>query len=90
MHHIPEQSLLDLGLMVQMHRPDRLGQERFVQRICQVTQERGVPRLKELFTRDRESNLRNVAGVGWPMPPDGVEMARLVHKTELAGQRISH
>jgi type IV secretory pathway ATPase VirB11/archaellum biosynthesis ATPase len=90
MHHIPEQSLLDLGLMVQMRRPDRLRQERYVQRICQVTQERGAPKLKELFMRDRESKLRNVAGEGWPMPPDGVELARMVRRTELAADRISH
>ena len=89
MHHISEQSLLDLGLMVQMTRPERLAQGRFVQRICQVTQERGSPRLKELFVRDREFRLRDIAGEGWPLPPDGVELGRLNRTEELARGRIS-
>jgi pilus assembly protein CpaF len=88
LHHIAEQSILDLGLMVQMARPDRLKQGRFVQRICQVTQERGSPRLRELFVRDREFNLRSVTEDGWPLPPDGVEPIRLSSKVEDAIFRI--
>ena len=89
MHHIAEQSLLDLGLMAQMARPDRLKQGRFVQRICQVTQERGVPRLRELFIRDREFKLRKVSDTTWPLPPEGVEPARLQEKVGRALERIS-
>ena len=89
MHHISEQSLLDLGLMVQMTRPERLRQGRFVQRICQVTQDRGAPKLKELFVRDREFRLRDIAGEGWPLPPDGVENGRLRRLEGLARERIS-
>jgi len=89
MHHIAEQSLLDLGLMVQMARPDRLKQRRLVQRICQVTQESGVPRLKELYVRDRDHRLRNVAGMAWPLPPEGVEADRLRRVADLAAQRIA-
>jgi type IV secretory pathway ATPase VirB11/archaellum biosynthesis ATPase len=87
-HHIPEQSLLDLGLTVQMARPERLKQERFVQRVCQMVQEREAPRLKELFIRDREFKLRNVAGAGLPLPPDGVEGDRFRRKVSSATARI--
>jgi len=75
-HRIAEQSLLDLGLMVQMARPDRLKQARYVQRICEMVNEGGSPKLKELFLRDREFGLRNVAGMGWPLPPAGSDPAR--------------
>ena len=88
MHHVPEESLLDLGLLVQMARPDRLKQGRYVQRVCEVTQELGAPKLKELFTRDREFNLRNVAGQGWPSPPEGVDPSRLQAKVALAAGRV--
>ena len=88
MHHVAEQSLLDLGLMVQMARPDRLKQGRYVQRICEVTQERGTPKLRELFMRDREFKLRNVAGPGWPIPPEGVGSDRFLGKVALAFERM--
>jgi pilus assembly protein CpaF len=76
MHHIPEQCLFDLGVMVQMSRPDRLKQKRVVQRLCAVVQEGGAPRAKELYLRDRQSRLCNVAGGTWPRAPEGVEMAK--------------
>ena len=76
MHHIPEQNMLDLGLMVQMSRPDRLNQARYVLRVSQVTGEGGALRLKELFLRDREFRLRDAAGPGWPRPPEGAEPGR--------------
>ena len=88
LHHISEQSLLDLGLVVQMARPDRLKQARFVQRISVMTQDSGSPRIKELFMRDRSSRLRNVAGPGWPAPPDGSDQGRLGERVALAAQRI--
>ena len=89
MHHISEQSLLDLGLMVQMSRPDRLKQGRFVQRICQVTQDRGTPKLKELYLRDRDFKLREVAGEGWPVPPEGIEPREFGLRIERARGRIA-
>ncbi|MDE1852711.1 MAG: type II/IV secretion system ATPase subunit [Thaumarchaeota archaeon] len=89
MHHISEQSLLDLGLLVQMARPDRLKQGRYVQRICSMTQDRGTPRIKELFMRDREFKLRNVAGPGLPAPPEGVEVESMGRRVALASQKIS-
>jgi type IV secretory pathway ATPase VirB11/archaellum biosynthesis ATPase len=88
MHHIPEESLLDLGIMVQMARPDRLKQGRYVQRICEVTQERGSPRLKEIFIRDRDYSLRNVAGQGRPSPPEGVESERFLAKVSSASRKV--
>jgi type IV secretory pathway ATPase VirB11/archaellum biosynthesis ATPase len=89
LHHISEQSLLDLGLLVQMARPDRLKQGRFVQRICQVCQEAGAPRLKELFLRDRGFRLQAVAGEGWPIPPEGVDPIAFRGRVERALEKIS-
>lgn len=88
MHHIAEQSILDLGLLVQMARPDRLKQTRFVQRVCEVVNEGGTPKLKELFLRDRESRLRNVAGEGWPLPPEGADPARFRLRVGRALERL--
>jgi len=88
LHHIAEQSLLDLGLMVQMVRPDRLKQGRFVQRICQVYQERGAPKLKDVFLRDRGFKLLAVAGEGWPLPPEGVESAIFQSRISRACENI--
>ena len=79
-HHVSEQSILDLGLMVQMARPDRLKQGRYVQRVCEVVNEGGVPKIKELFLRDRDFVLRDVAGPGWPLPPEGADRARFHRK----------
>jgi pilus assembly protein CpaF len=87
-HHIPEQSLLDLGILVQMARPDRLKQARYVQRICQVVREGGAPKVKELFLRDREFRLRNVAGPGWPLSPEGTDPAAFSLKTGQAVRRL--
>ena len=56
-HRIPKESLLDLGLLVQMARPDKLGQARFVQRVCAVVADSGIPRVRDLFLRDRWFNL---------------------------------
>jgi len=89
MHHVSEQSIMDLGLMVQMARPDRLKQGRYVQRICVVAQEGGAPRLKELFIRDRSFSLRSVTGGGLPQPPEGVDPERLMSKVSLALQRLA-
>lgn len=88
MHHIEEQNLMDLGILVQMARPERLNQGRFVQRICTVYRDQGSPRVKDLFMRDREFNLRNVAGPGWPLPPEGVDLRKLKSTLEEAATRM--
>ena len=88
MHHIPEQNMLDLGLMVQMSRPDRLNQARYVLRVCQVTNEGGALKLKELFLRDGEFHLVNVAGPGWPRPPDGADPGKLLRRMRTALEKM--
>ena len=88
MHHIAEQSILDLGLLVQMARPDRLKQERYVQRVCEVVNEGGVPKVKELFLRDRSVRLRNVAGDGWPLPPEGADPVKFRARIGAALERL--
>lgn len=88
MHHIPEQNMLDLGLMVQMSRPDRLNQARYVLRVCQVTGEKGALGLKELFLRDREFHLLNVAGPGWPRPPDGTGPEKFLQRVWTARGKL--
>jgi type IV secretory pathway ATPase VirB11/archaellum biosynthesis ATPase len=89
MHHVSEQSILDLGLLVQMARPDRLKQGRYVQRICAIVREGGAPKLKEVFARDRSFNLRSVMGQGLPAPPEGMDPERLSAKISLALQRVA-
>jgi type IV secretory pathway ATPase VirB11/archaellum biosynthesis ATPase len=58
MHRIPEESLLDLGLMVQMERPDRLQPKRYVRRICRVVPREGKATLEDVYVREGEGNLR--------------------------------
>jgi hypothetical protein len=60
-HGIPTQGLLDLGVLVQMARPDRLGPFREVSRVCAMSSDRGEPRVRDIYTRDRDHVLRRVA-----------------------------
>lgn len=71
-HGVKERSLLDLGLLVQMTRPDRLKPGRFVTRICQVISDAGTPRLRDIYARDRDYRLLRVADQGWSTLPAGV------------------
>ena len=70
-HGIPKQSLLDLGILVQMTRPDRLKPFRAVSRICQVLSENGEPRLRDLYDRDRAFALQRIAAWDRVGPPEG-------------------
>jgi len=88
MHKISESSLLDLGIMVLMVRPNRLRPERFVQRICEVVGEGGGPRLRELYLRDRDFNLRRVGGLDWLRPPEGVDRTGFDQKVAEASRRL--
>ncbi len=76
-HHIPVQSMVDLGVVVQMSRPERLKPERYVQRVCEVTVDTGGPRVRELFLRDRDFRLRAAAYPAYPLPPTGTQRGRL-------------
>lgn len=59
-HGILKQNLLDLGVLVQMSRPDRLKPLRIVSRICQVVSDAEEPRLREVYLRDRNTELRRI------------------------------
>lgn len=51
MHGISRTSLLDLDLVVQMERPDRLESRRRVQEVAMVVEEEGEPQLREVYER---------------------------------------
>ncbi|MDV3293753.1 MAG: Flp pilus assembly complex ATPase component TadA [Nitrososphaerales archaeon] len=70
-HGIPKQSLLDLGLIVQTSRPDRMKPLRLVSRVSEVFSDAGEPRLRDLFLRDRASDLRRVTAWERVAPPTG-------------------
>jgi type IV secretory pathway ATPase VirB11/archaellum biosynthesis ATPase len=63
MHGISKANLLDLDIVVQMARPDRLGSRRQVFGISLLVEEEGEPRLREFYSRGREGPLRRI--VGW-------------------------
>jgi type IV secretory pathway ATPase VirB11/archaellum biosynthesis ATPase len=88
MHHISEGSLLDLGLFVQMARPDRLKQSRYVQRISAMTQDGGSPRIMDLYARGRGSGLERKAEPGWPFSTGVPSPERLAGKVASAAKRI--
>jgi type IV secretory pathway ATPase VirB11/archaellum biosynthesis ATPase len=88
MHNVAEESLADLGVLVQMVRPDKLMPARFVQRVCVVASEGGAPRVRELFLRDREFRLRDVAGTGRLNPPMGMDPVVFSSKVARASARI--
>ncbi|MDG6900884.1 MAG: type II/IV secretion system ATPase subunit [Nitrososphaerota archaeon] len=77
-HGIPKQSLLDLGILVQMSRPDRTKPLRIVSRICQIVSEGGEPRLRDLFLRDKVAELRRVVAWERLAPPVGRSLEDLL------------
>jgi type IV secretory pathway ATPase VirB11/archaellum biosynthesis ATPase len=72
-HKIPKQGILDLGVLVQMSRPERLGPFRAVSRICYVASENGEPRIREIFAR-RDSQLARHADWDRLAPPRNARM----------------
>jgi len=60
LHGISKENLLDLGVLVQMARPDRLGPRRIVQSISLVADEDGEPRVKETYARATGGALHRV------------------------------
>ena len=89
MHQIPPETMSDLGLLVQMSRPDRLLPERYVARICEFRTEGGSPRVRELYMRDRSNALRQVAASASPAPPPGVTQSKLESLVRKAGKRLA-
>ena len=87
-HHIPKESLLDLGVLVQMTRPQRLRPERFVQRVCQVVEQDGEPVLMDLSVRDDSFRLIPGKDVARLSPPRGVTPTVMASKMEEVRARI--
>jgi len=90
-HAIPKQSLLDLGLLVQMTRPDRLKPFRAVSRICEVMGENAEPRLRDIYDRDRTFLLQRIASwdrVGSPEGRTREELARRVAEKQDAADEV--
>ena len=63
MHGISRTSLLDLDIMVQMSRPDRLESRSRVQGVALVVEEDGEPRLREVYARGRGALLQRI--ISW-------------------------
>ena len=70
-HKVPKQSLHDLGVLVQMARPERLGPTRQVSRVCLMAAEGGEPRIRDVFMRDRGARLQRVTEWDRVEPPGG-------------------
>ncbi len=63
MHGISKTNLLDLDVLVQMARPERLGSSRQVFGISLVVEEEGEARLRELYSRGKDAHLQRI--VSW-------------------------
>ena len=86
-HGVPRQSLLDLGVLVQMARPDRLKPFRAVSRICQILAESGEPRLRDIYDRDREFHLQRIAAWDRVAQPEGKTHEELLGRiSEILGR----
>lgn len=81
-HAVPKQSLLDLGVLVQMQRPDRLKPFRIARRVCEIVGENGEPRLRDIYDRDRTFVLRRVTEWDRVSPPEGKSRDDLVSRIE--------
>jgi hypothetical protein len=60
MHRIPRANILDLDIIVQMTRPQRLASLRYVSRISLVVEENGEPRVRDVYVRDTLAQLSRV------------------------------
>ncbi len=84
-HGVPRQGILDLGVLVQMARPDRLEPVRFAARVCAIVSDAGEPRVRELYVRDRGSHLSRVVEwerVSAPGATPSEEFATLVSEAQ--------
>jgi pilus assembly protein CpaF len=60
MHGISKTNLLDLDIMVQMARPEKLGSRRQVQSVALLVEEEGEPRLRDFYSRGRDGRLQRI------------------------------
>jgi pilus assembly protein CpaF len=88
-HGIVRQNLLDLGLLVQMSRPDRLRPLRVTSRVCQIVSEGEEPRLREIYVRDRTFELRMVVPWERVTPPFGRTKEDLIQGVADAASLLS-
>ena len=63
MHGISKANLLDLDILVQMARPERLGSKRQVFGISHIVEEEGEATLREVYSRGRDARLQRI--VSW-------------------------
>ncbi len=63
MHGISKTNLLDLDVLVQMGRPDRLGSRRQVFGVTLLVEEEGEARLREVYSRGKDARLQRI--VSW-------------------------
>jgi len=88
-HKVPRQGLLDLGVLVQMGRPERLGPTRQVSRVCVMVSEGGEPRIRDVYMRDRGSKLQRVADWDRIEPPGGRSVGAFVERIQEAEKKMA-
>ncbi len=60
MHGISKANLLDLDIIVEMARPEKLGSRRQVQSVALLVEEEGEPRLRDFYARGRDGRLQRI------------------------------
>jgi type IV secretory pathway ATPase VirB11/archaellum biosynthesis ATPase len=85
-HRIPKESIQELGVLVQMKRPDRLKPSRTVSRICQVVGGE-PPVIRELFARSRDDTLVMVAEWSRVAAPVGSGVEELRRRANVVTRR---
>ena len=60
-HGVSRTSLLDLDVIVQMSRPERLAAGRRVQSVSMLVEENGDPRLRDIYARGYDGELRRIS-----------------------------
>jgi Flp pilus assembly CpaF family ATPase len=88
MHHIAQQSLFDLGTLVQMARPNKLGPGRYVQRVCLPYSDHGTPKMIDVFLRGTDFQLQRVTDMGSCAPPPGVSSADFLTTVARISRRL--
>ena len=102
MHNVSKANLLDLGIVVQMHRPFRLASRRCVQSVSAISEEgledeergarstTGEPWLRKLYVRVPDGTLRRTVSWGQFQPSlSAVTREAFLSKLEAQIERIS-